>query len=64
MTWSLYMWLTLDICCSAPVPTQTTGGCLALENFIKKTGRKSEKKFKKNRKKLFSANSNRSEVVD
>ena len=39
------MWLTLDIHCSAPVPTQTTGGCLALENFIKKTGRKSGKKI-------------------
>ena len=57
------MWLTLDIHCSAPAPTQTTGGCLALENFIKKTGQKSEKKIK-NRKKLFSANRNRSEVVD
>ena len=38
------MWLTLNIHCSAPVPTQTTGGCLALGSFIKKTGEKSEKK--------------------
>ena len=47
------MWLTLDIYCSAPVPTQTTGGCLALENFIKKTGRKSEKKNLKIEKSYF-----------
>ena len=62
MTWSLYMWLTLDIHCSAPVPTQTTGGCLALGSFIKNTG-EIRKKIK-NRKKLFSANANKSEVID
>ena len=41
------MWLTLNIHCSAPVPTQTTGGCLALGSFIKKTGPKSENKILK-----------------
>ena len=53
MTWSLYMWLTLDIHCSAPVPTQTTGGCLALGSFIKKTGEKSEKNILKIEKAIF-----------
>ena len=41
------MWLTLSIHCSAPVPTQTTGRCLALGSFIKKTGEKSEKNILK-----------------
>ena len=41
------MWLTLNIHCSAPVPTQTTGRCLALGSFIKKTGEKSENKYLK-----------------
>ena len=41
------MWLTLSIHCSAPVPIQTTGGGLALGNFIKKTGEKSEKNILK-----------------
>ena len=41
------MWLTLKIHCLAPVPTQTTGGCLALGSFIKKTGEKSEKNILK-----------------
>ena len=41
------MWLTLKIHCLAPVPTQTTGGCLALGSFIKKTGEKTEKNILK-----------------
>ena len=58
------MWLTLKIHCLAPVPTQTTGGCLALGSFIKKNRGEIRKKYFKNRKKRFSANANKSEVID
>ena len=58
------MWLTLNIHCSAPVPTQTTGRCLALGSFIKKNRGEIRKKYFKNRRKLFSANANKSEVID
>ena len=47
------MWLTLDIHCSAPVPTQTTGGCLALGNVIKKQGRNQKELFQKLEKPIF-----------
>ena len=47
------MWLTLSIHCPAPVSTQTTGECLALGNFIKKTGEKSEKNILKIEERYF-----------